>query len=242
MRSPGIRWLAAGDPPEAFPPLEAALTEPDGLLAVGGDLSASRLLYAYRHGIFPWYDEGQAILWWSPDPRCVLEPSRFHVSRRLRRTLRNSKFSVTYNRDFDAVIAGCASDRPGQRGTWITQAMREAYRGLHAGGWAHSIEVWEGEALAGGLYGLAIGRAFFGESMFSQRPHASKAAMLALCHEIEMRGFALLDCQVVSPHLLSLGATTMPRRRFAAILAEACDPPSPAAPWPLRPVRIAELL
>lgn len=242
MRSPGIRWLAPGDPPDAFPDLSAALDEPDGLLAVGGDLSMPRLLYAYAHGIFPWYDEGQAILWWSPDPRCILEPSRFHVSRRLRRVFRNGSFAVTFNRDFGAVVDRCAGARPGQRGTWITRDMKAAYRRLHGAGWAHSVEVWDGDSLAGGLYGVAIGRGFFGESMFSGRPNGSKAAMLALCRELDSRGWPLLDCQVVSPHLLTLGASTVPRDRYAAMLAEACDPPAPAAPWPAGLLRVADMV
>jgi len=216
--APRITWIAPDDPADAFPPLDAAFSEPDGLLAAGGDLSQERLLYAYQHGIFPWYDEGQPILWWSPDPRCILIPGDLHVSRRLRRSLRQSDFVVTFNSAFDEVIAACAEDRTGQSGTWITIDMARAYRELHRAGWAHSVEIWRDESLVGGLYGLAIGRVFFGESMFSRAGNASKIALLALCRELVARDFALLDCQVESPHLQSLGATLMPRASFANIL------------------------
>lgn len=242
MRSPGLHWIANTDPPDAFPAIENALVEPDGLLAAGGDLSEERLLYAYRHGIFPWFDEGQPILWWSPDPRCVIRPEELHVSRRLRRTLRRARFTVTFNRRFRDVMTGCAGPRPGQRGTWITDDMTVAYRALHRDGWAHSVEVWRDDELAGGLYGLAIGRVFFGESMYSDTPHASKAAMLALCRLLAEHGFALLDCQVVSPHLITLGATLMPRRRFRKILDAACEPVRRFVDWPAERLPVADLL
>ena len=169
-----IAWISANDPPDTFPDIGRAMREPDGLLAAGGDLSAARLLTAYRLGIFPWFDEGQPILWWSPDPRCVLLPGEFHASRRLRRELRRSGAEIRFNTSFDEVIARCADPRPGQYGTWITREMIAAYTRLHADGWAHSIEVWQRDALIGGLYGLAIGRVFFGESMFSLQSNASK--------------------------------------------------------------------
>lgn len=220
--APRIAWISRDDPPDAFPPLESAFAEPDGLLAAGGDLSAERLLYAYRHGIFPWYDEGQPILWWSPDPRCIIVPSALHLARRFRRTLARSDFSVTFNQAFDDVIARCADDREGQLGTWITEDMSGAYRKLHLAGWAHSVEIWLGNALVGGLYGLAIGKAFFGESMFSGTTGASKAAIAVLCQELVKRDFDVLDCQVESPHLTSLGASLMPRSDFADLLARAC--------------------
>jgi len=232
VKSPNITWISSDDPPEAFPEIESAFDIPDGLLAAGGDLSPERLLYAYRHGIFPWYDSGQPILWWSPDPRCVLRPHEFHASKRLRRSLSRSKLEVSFNQAFSAVIAACAEDRIGQQGTWITDDMADAYSQLHQQGWAHSIEIWQENRLAGGLYGLAIGRAFFGESMFSRQTNASKAAMLALCQQMVLNDFEILDCQVESPHLVSLGASLMPRKKFAAVLRQACKSNSQFLDWP----------
>ena len=232
MKSPNITWISSDDPPEAFPEIESAFDIPDGLLAAGGDLSPERLLYAYRHGIFPWYDSGQPILWWSPDPRCVLRPHEFHLSKRLRRSLSRSKLEVSFNQAFSAVIAACAEDRIGQQGTWITDDMADAYSRLHQQGWAHSIEIWQENRLAGGLYGLAIGRAFFGESMFSRQTNASKAAMLALCQQMVLNDFEILDCQVESPHLVSLGASLMPRNKFAAVLRQACKSNAQFFDWP----------
>ena len=221
-RAPGITWIGRDDPPDAFPSVDQAFREPDGLLAAGGDLSAARLLYAYRHGIFPWYDDGQPILWWSPDPRCVLVPQEFHLARRLRRSLRSSGLEVSFNSAFDEVIEACAAHREGQSGTWITEDMKKAFKAMHRDGFAHSVDVWRGGELVGGLYGLSIGRVFFGESMFSRKSNASKVAMLALCGELAERHFELLDCQVDSPHLSSLGAKLIPRSEFARILANAC--------------------
>ena len=233
MKSPNITWISSDDPPEAFPEIESAFDIPDGLLAAGGDLSPERLLYAYRHGIFPWYDSGQPILWWSPDPRCVLRPHEFHASKRLRRSLSRSKLEVSFNQAFSAVITACAEDRIGQQGTWITDDMADAYSRLHQQGWAHSIEIWQENRLAGGLYGLAIGRAFFGESMFSRQTNASKASMLALCQHMVLNDFEILDCQVESPHLVSLGASLMPRNKFAAVLRRACNTNSQYLDWPV---------
>ena len=232
MRTPSITWISSADPPEVFPDVDRAFDVPDGLLAAGGDLSEARILYAYRHGIFPWFNQGQPILWWSPDPRCVLRPAGFHGSRRLLRTLRKSGFKISYNVDFDQVIGNCAAERPGQEGTWITADMLAAYRHLHASGWAHSVEVWSRGTLIGGLYGLAIGRVFFGESMFSTASNASKAAMLALCSVLKRHAFALLDCQVESPHLRGLGAELMPRQQFVNLLAEACRGEERFDAWP----------
>jgi leucyl/phenylalanyl-tRNA---protein transferase len=222
-RAPSIAWIGQDDPPDAFPPLERAFTEPDGLLAAGGDLTTDRLLYAYCHGIFPWYSEGQPVLWWSPDPRCVLLPEEFHLARRARRSLMSSTFEVSFNNAFEEVMEACAARRDGQPGTWITEEMKKAYTALHRVGFAHSVEVRRNGVLIGGLYGLSIGRVFFGESMFSLESNGSKAAMLALCKELSKRNFELLDCQVVSPHLSSLGAKTMPRPDFVALLDDACD-------------------
>jgi leucyl/phenylalanyl-tRNA--protein transferase len=242
VRSPQIAWISADDPPDSFPNIESAFTVPEGLLAAGGDLSEDRLVYAYRRGIFPWYSDGQPILWWSPEPRCVIFPDRLHISRRLRRSLRRSGFRIRFNASFDQVIGSCAKDRPGQDGTWITADMRAAYERMHARGWAHSIETWKDDRLVGGMYGLAIGKAFFGESMFSAESNASKASMLALCTLLIEHDFRLLDCQVESPHLLSLGAERLPRQRFAGLLDEACEPPHRFAGWPDAPLDIAALL
>ncbi len=219
MSNTRIAWLSPGDPPDAFPPIELALVEPDGLLAAGGDLSVARLLEAYRRGIFPWFDAGQPILWWSPDPRCVLSPTDLHLSRRFLRTLRNGREEVSYNHAFEAVVAACAAPREGQPGTWITTEMQNAYVELHRLGWAHSIEVWRDDRLVGGLYGLAIDRLFFAESMFSGETGGSKIALAALCARLEEHGFPLIDCQVASAHLMTLGARLLSRREFSAALA-----------------------
>ncbi len=211
-----VPWLAKSD--YSFPPLSSALEEPNGLLAIGGDLSCERLLIAYQNGVFPWYEEGQPILWWSPDPRCVLFPSNLHLSRSLRKTLRSRRFQVSADRAFDRVIRACAAPRAHSDGTWITPAMIAAYNELHARGIAHSIEVWDGDVLCGGSYGLALGRVFFGESMFSLRPDASKVALVALCHHLNRHDFAIIDCQVDNPHLRSLGAQMISRSQFAHYL------------------------
>lgn len=233
MTAPQIRWISRNDPPEAFPPATAALASPNGLLAAGGDLAPERLLYAYRHGIFPWFETGQPILWWSPDPRAVLRPAGFHLQRRLRRALRTSPLHLSFNAAFDDVMLACAKRRRRRHhGTWITTDMIDAYRELHRLGWAHSVEVWRENELAGGIYGLAIGRAFFGESMFSRVTNASKIAMLALCRELVRQDFLLLDCQVPSPHLATLGAVPIPRRRFLEELHLACSPPTRLDAWP----------
>lgn len=242
MKSPQIKWISTDDPPRAFPDIESASGVPDGLLAAGGDLSAERLIYAYRHGIFPWYEDGQPILWWSPDPRCILRPCEFLVSRRLRRALKSSEFEISFNRAFGEVIGACAEYRHGQQGTWITTDMADAYTNLHQEGWAHSIEVWRAGRLAGGLYGLSIGQVFFGESMFSRESNASKAAMLALCRHLELHRFELIDCQVESPHLMSLGATLMPRPRFSSLLRHASEPATTFSEWPPEPQSIRQFL
>jgi leucyl/phenylalanyl-tRNA--protein transferase len=237
-----IKWISSDDPPDAFPGIESALAHPNGLLAAGGDLSPERLLYAYEHAIFPWFDEGQPILWWSPQPRCVLRPERFHVARRLRRTLRNSAFRITFNRAFESVIAACGEHRNPHHGTWITADMVAAYSLLHRQGWAHSVEIWLDGRLAGGVYGVAIGRAFFGESMFSRASDASKTALLALCRQLEAHGFPLLDCQLVTPHLLTLGAAPMARADFVMQLRSACLPRERFSAWPATPLAAPDLL
>ena len=233
--------LDADDPLQGFPDPALAEREPDGLLAVGGDLSPERLLSAYRHGIFPWYSEDQPILWWSPDPRMALLPDRLHVSRSLRKTLRRGLFDVSFDRDFAAVIRGCAAPRPGADGTWILPDMIAAYERLFALGHAHSMEVWNNGELVGGLYGLSIGKAFFGESMFSRADDASKTAMAALCRFLGERDFQIIDCQVFNPHLQRMGAAQMPRPRFLALVNRACalhdDSWSEAGPRPPRNTR-----
>ena len=207
------------DPSTPFPDPMEALVSPDGLLAWGGDLDPVRLTNAYHRGIFPWYSEGQPILWWSPALRCVLFPADIYLSRRLHRLIRQQKYRVSADRAFEQVIQGCALPRAGQDLTWISPAMTEAYTRLHQMGIAHSIEIWAGDELVGGLYGLSIGRVFFGESMFSQVSDASKLAMAHLCRQLEGWEFAMLDCQVSNPHLVSMGAVEIPRKSFLSILA-----------------------
>jgi leucyl/phenylalanyl-tRNA--protein transferase len=213
-----LTWLAPTDPPTRFPEVTEALDEPPGLLAAGGDLSPARLREAYARGIFPWYSPGEPVLWWSPDPREVLVPGEMHISRSLQRTLRRGVFRVTEDRDFTAVIAACASARGPETGTWITPEMQAAYVELHAQGVAHSIEVWCGEELAGGLYGIASGRVFCGESMFSRRDDASKVALAWLAGRCPERGIQLIDCQMPSAHLRRLGSRPLPRGQFLEYL------------------------
>lgn len=213
-----------------FPPPEYA--EPDGLLAVGGDLSTKRLLLAYSMGIFPWYSEGQPILWWSPDPRLVLQPGALKVSRSLMKTLRKRAFRVTFDSAFAEVIASCARvHRRRQGGTWLTPEMVEAYRELFRLGFAHSVESWRDGVLAGGLYGVALGGAFFGESMFSLEPDASKVALVALAGKLTADGFDIIDCQVSTRHLASMGAREIPRSEFLAILGRAVEKPWNPGKW-----------
>ncbi len=200
----------------AFPDPELA---EDGLLAVGGDLSVGRLMLAYRHGIFPWYSEGEPILWWSPDPRMVIVPQRFHTSKRLLRVLKQQKFRFTLDTVFADVIRGCAETRRRhERGTWITPDMIEAYVRLHEAGYAHSVEAWQEETLAGGLYGLSFGACFFGESMFTRATDASKAALTAFVHQCVRWDIQLIDCQLPNPHLRRLGALEMPRHEYLRLL------------------------
>jgi len=228
----GPYWLDP-DEPDSFPDPALALHEPDGLLALGGDLAPARLLGAYRRGIFPWYSEGQPILWWSPDPRVVLFPERLRVSRSLRRTLRRAPFEVRLDTAFDRVIDACAAPRGDDQGTWITPEMNLAYRRLHALGHAHCAEAWADGELVGGLYGVAIGRVFFGESMFSRVTDASKVAFVHLVRQLQAWGFVLIDCQVDSAHLRSLGAQTLPRPDFTAYLARYCPDGGRVGRWAL---------
>lgn len=226
-----IVWLSEHDSPDAFPPVHRALSEPDGLLAAGGDLSPMRLLAAYRRGIFPWYSRGQPILWWSPDPRAVLMPGELKVSRSLLKSCRNRGFITRLDTSFRDVIRACGSTelRPG--GTWLSPEMRAAYIKLHRLGFAHSVETWLDGRLVGGLYGVALGRVFFGESMFSIERDASKVALKRLCEELLARGFHMIDCQMSTPHLLSLGARLIPRAEFTAVLAEHVNGPLEPQSW-----------
>jgi leucyl/phenylalanyl-tRNA---protein transferase len=218
MRS--LCWLSRYAEAEAFPAVTEALTEPNGLLAAGGDLAPERLLAAYRQGIFPWYQEGQPILWWSPDPRAVLIADNLKVSRSLRRSLRNRCFELRVDTEFDLVVAACAEPRHYGGGTWITTEMAEAYGRLHRMGWAHSFETWQGGRLVGGLYGVAIGRVFFGESMFTRVTDASKVALVHAVDLLRARRTELIDCQVASAHTRSLGAIDMPRAEFLSRVTE----------------------
>jgi len=226
-----IPWLRPEHPPEAFPPVEEALQEPNGLLCVGGDLSVERLMEAYRRGIFPWFSAGQPILWWSPDPRTVLYPGEFKVSRSLGKTLRNRGFRTTVDHAFEQVMGRCADPALRPEGTWISPQMRAAYRRLHELDYAHSFETWEGDQLVGGLYGVALGRVFFGESMFSVARDASKVALHALVQASLAQNVRLIDCQVDSEHLRSLGARSVPRREFMRELAAATRESQPGAAW-----------
>lgn len=214
-----------------FPAVERALEEPNGLLAIGGCLEPDWLLEAYRRGIFPWYSPGQPILWWSPDPRMVLEPTALKLSRSLRKSLRKDLFTVTLDEAFAAVMRGCAEPRADAQGTWITSDMERAYLRLHELGHAHSVEAWQDGELVGGLYGVALGRVFFGESMFTRRTDASKVAFVHLVRQLQAWGFVLIDCQVYTGHLASLGAAPIPRTRFSALLEEHAYAADRAGPW-----------
>jgi leucyl/phenylalanyl-tRNA--protein transferase len=238
---PRLTLLRNDDPPDNFPDPEQALDDPNGLLALGGDLSPPRLLAAYRRGIFPWYEGAQPVMWWSPDPRAVLLPGGLHVSRSLRRTLRSGRFTVSTDRDFAGVIGACARLRAAQ-GTWITADMREAYIRLHQLGHAHSIETWHGDRLVGGVYGIAIGKVFFGESMFSTETDASKVALTALMQRLVERSFGLLDCQLETPHLNSLGSRLMARRDFIRVVSNLSGIADQAGGWQTGPHPTRELL
>jgi len=225
-----IPWLESGDP---FPPVEEALDDPNGLLAAGDELSTPRLLQAYERGIFPWYGEDDPVLWWSPDPRMVLATDAVRVTRSLRKTIRTGRFRITADTAFPSVIAACAEPRPDQDGTWITAAVFDAYCTLATVGVAHSIEAWDGDMLAGGLYGVALGRMFFGESMFARRSDASKVALVHLVRQLRRWGFPLIDCQMSTSHLASLGARTVSRDAFLTVVRRCVTEPPVPAPWRL---------
>lgn len=224
--------LLPADPEAPFPPADGAHRVPNGLLAMGGDLSPARLLNAYRHGIFPWFSEGEPILWWCPDPRMVFDTAAFRLPSRFRRQLRGSGWEIRADTAFNQVMDACATQpRPGQDGTWITRDMRAAYQALHRLGHAHSVEVFAGDALVGGIYGVGIGRMFFGESMFSAVSGGSKAALAGLCRILARAGCPLLDAQVENPHLASLGGRRLPRPAFLAEVARLAAAPLPAGLW-----------
>lgn len=239
MRLP---WLDPRDDNQPFPHPDRALTEPDGLLAAGGSLNPRRLLRAYRLGIFPWYSSGQPILWWSPDPRLVLFPERIKISRSLRKTLRKGLFAITADIDFPAVMAACAEPRSLAPGTWITPQMHRAYCRLHRLGHAHSIEIWHQGKLAGGLYGVAVGRVFYGESMFSLVSDASKVALVLLAAQLRRWDFAIIDCQVRTDHLLRMGAVEIPRATFLELLQLHCPLPGRDGPWRIDADLLTDLL
>jgi len=225
-----IPWLNGRDP---FPPVERALREPNGLLAAGGDLSPERLVDAYAHGIFPWYGDDDPLLWWSPDPRMVLFVRELHVSRSLRRIVKSARFTVTLDRAFADVMEGCAAPRADASGTWITADMLDAYSVLARRGFAHSVETWADGSLVGGLYGVAIGRMFYGESMFSRRSDASKVALVTLMRQLERWGFEMIDCQMSTGHLASLGAREIPRASFLERMRRLVRQPDVPGPWAL---------
>lgn len=216
-----LHWLDPRDPHQPFPPAHLAMRDPNGLLAIGGDLSITRLIRAYSQGIFPWYNPDEPILWWSPDPRSVLKPEEMRVSRSLARSVRREDYSVTLDAAFGKVLAACSGGRAKSRGTWLGTEMRDAYTELHRRGYAHSVEVWREGELIGGLYGVALGRVFFGESMFSHADDASKIGLHWLCRQLVAWNFPLIDCQVSSDHLRSLGANEVSRERFLNLLRPA---------------------
>ena len=227
--------LLPADPHSPFPAPECALRDPDGLLAIGGDLSPARLLNAYRHGIFPWYSQGQPILWWTPDPRMVFRTDGVRLGSRFRRQLRSIPWRVRADTAFSQVVSACAtSPRPGQDGTWITDEMQAAYLQLHSLGYAHSVEVFDQERLVGGIYGVAIGRMFFGESMYSGESGGSKVALAGLASRLRQWGWPLIDAQVENPHLVSLGAESWPRDRFLEQVESLATQPEPPGSWTLR--------
>lgn len=237
-----LPWLDPRDDEQPFPPPSRALDEPNGLLAAGGSLNPRRLLQAYRLGIFPWYSADQPILWWSPDPRLVLFPERINISRSLRKTFRKALFKVTADTDFPAVIAACAGPRLQDKGTWLTLEMQRAYCRLHRLGYAHSVEVWHQDQLVGGLYGVALGRVFFGESMFSLMSDASKVALVLLAMQLQRWQFTVIDCQVQTEHLLRMGAVEIPRVLFLELLQASCPLASHEDHWQFDADLLTQLL
>jgi len=223
-----LHWLKQDEP---FPPVETALTEPNGLLCAGLDLSPGRILDAYREGIFPWFSPGEPVLWWSPDPRMVLTPTEVKISRSLRQRMKRGGYEIRVDTHFREVMLACAAPREGQSGTWIGSAMLDAYSRLHEMGYAHSVETWMDGELAGGLYGMAIGRMFYGESMFSRQTDASKLALAHLCRQLEAWSFGLIDCQMETAHLAAMGARLMPRNRFIQEMQGLVKLQAVPSPW-----------
>lgn len=227
-----LHWLDPRKPDQAFPPVDTAMLEPNGLLAIGGDLCVERIVRAYSRGVFPWYNPDEPILWWSPNPRTVFDlRAPIRISRRLRRSVAKADYAITLDTAFDQVIEACARPRQGQRGTWLGREMRQAYRTLGAEGIGHSVEIWRDGALIGGLYGLALGKVFFGESMYSAQRDASKIALVWLRRQLHAWGFTLMDCQVGSQHLYTLGAVDWPRDQFIQALNAGVGQPPHPGPW-----------
>ena len=216
-------WIAANQYGDSFPPVNEALTDPDGLLAVGGQLTVDRLLEAYKNGIFPWYSNNQPILWWSPNPRTILYPGQIHISRSLKKTINRKNFTITCDQAFEQVIKACSMPRSDDNGTWLMPEMIDAYIKLHHHNYAHSVECWQDDNLVGGLYGIAIGRVFFGESMFSRISDASKICLVKLSAYLQEWNYDLIDCQVQSDHLLRMGAVQITREKFMSDLEHSCS-------------------
>lgn len=226
-----LHWLDPRDPDQPFPPTHLAMRDPNGLLAIGGDLTPRRLLRAYAQGIFPWYNPDEPILWWCPDPRTVLVPAQLHVTRSLRQAIQRKDYAVTFDRALGSVLDSCSGERRDSRGTWLGLDMKSAYRQLHQQGHCHSVEIWRDGELIGGLYGVSIGRMFFGESMFTRADNASKIALYWLCEQFKVWQFEMIDCQVGSTHLASLGAQSLGRDKFLHQVAIATQQAAPALPW-----------
>lgn len=226
-----LPWLGSS---HRFPPVETALTEPDGLLAAGGDLAPERVLAAYRHGIFPWFGPGEPVLWWSPDPRLVLRPASLVISRSLDKVLRNRPYEVRFDTAFEAVMRACAAPRGEQGGTWISEDIIAAYVALHQQGYAHSVETWVNGQLAGGLYGVSVGRMFYGESMFSRVADGSKIALVHLCQVLQQHGYPLIDCQMQTAHLQRMGGETMARAEFCRQVSDLVQQTSIIKAWDFR--------
>lgn len=228
-------YLLASDPETPFPDIETAETEPNGLLALGGDLSATRLLNAYQSGVFPWYNDDQPILWWSPNPRTLFSPKHLRISRSLRKTINRTRYTATFDHAFSKVIYACSEPRNIDEGTWLNHSMIQAYLELHRLGHAHSVEIWQDDRLVGGLYGISIGRVFFGESMFSYENDASKLALIHLANKLVEWDYKMIDCQVHSQHLITLGAINICRRSFRKNLQRWCNPPDRQENWKNEP-------
>lgn len=240
MRESAPYWIEPGSPADNFPSAHDALSQPDGLLCFGGDLSEQRLLYAYKNGIFPWPHEQQPITWWSPSPRCVIYPHELVIRRSLKKKMRNGNYNFSMDRAFDNVIKTCAAPRDDETDTWITPNMQRAYSRLHRRGHAHSAEIWRADELVGGLYGVAIGRVFFGESMFSHVADGSKMALACLTKRLQKHGFKLIDAQLSSAHLLTLGAREMTRSAFLHVLNRYCQLENTIKLWQTKPMSVRE--